>query len=112
LAGEVILQGTRFIILGKTKIQPTGKDKTSLLITNIPNEPGALIRLFEPFQRHQINMSLPVLRPTKQEAWSYVFYLEVTGHEQDPALDAALQELREFARVKVLGSYPLMASVC
>ena len=112
LVGEIVLNGTRFIILGKTKIQKTGHDKTSILITNIPNEPGALLRLFEPFSRHKINISLPVLRPSKKEAWNYVFYLEVAGHEDEPDLQAALMDLEKFARVKVLGSYPLMASIC
>ena len=112
LVGEIVLQSTRFLILGKTKIQKTGQDKTSLLITNIPNEPGALLRLFEPFQRHGINISMPVLRPAKKEAWNYIFYLEVAGHEDDANLQAALTDLRRFAQVKVMGSYPLMASIC
>ncbi len=112
LVGEVILNSARFIILGKTKIHKTGQDKTSLLITNIPNEPGALFRLFEPFHRHRINVSMPVLRPTKKEAWNYVFYLEVSGHEEDENLQSALADLKQFAQVKVIGSYPLVASIC
>ncbi len=112
VVGEVVLQGARFMILGKTKIQKTGHDKTSLLITNIPNESGALFRLFEPFHRHHINISMPVLRPTKKEAWNYIFYLEVAGHEDDANLQAALLELQRFAQLKVLGSYPLIASIC
>ena len=47
-----------------------------------------------------------------QEAWNYVFYLEVAGHEDDLDLQTALIDLKKFARVKVLGSYPLMASIC
>ncbi len=102
---------TRFVVMGKTKIARTGKDKTSMMVMNIPNEPGALFRLVEPFHRFGVNISLPSLRPSKQEAWHYVFYFDVAGHEEDESVHSALEELKKFALVKVLGSYPQGSSI-
>lgn len=102
---------TRFVVMGKTKIARTGKDKTSMMVMNIPNEPGALFRLVEPFHRFGVNISLPSLRPSKQEAWHYVFYFDVAGHEEDEPVHSALEELKKFALVKVLGSYPQGSSI-
>ena len=39
---------TRFMILGRTNSAPSGCDKTSILAMNIPNVPGALLKLLEP----------------------------------------------------------------
>lgn len=97
---------TRFVILGKKEIKATGKDKTSVLVMNIPNESKALLKLVEPFARFNVNISLPSLRPSKDEAWHYIFYFDLTGHITDEPIQNALNELKKFALVKVLGSYP------
>lgn len=39
--------------------------------------------------------------------WEYVFYIDIDGHRDDPAVAAALAELKTVAGfVKELGSYP------
>jgi chorismate mutase/prephenate dehydratase len=40
-------------------------------------------------------------------AWDYVFFIDVEGHRDDPAVAEALAELeRHVTMLKVLGSYP------
>jgi len=97
---------TRFIVLGKKAVKATGKDKTSMLVMNIPNEPGSLVKLLKPFSDLEINISLPSLRPSKDEAWHYIFYFDLMGHVDDPKVSQALAILKKFALVKILGSYP------
>ncbi len=97
---------TRFLILGTTKPQPTGGDKTAFLALNIPNQPGALLKLLEPFAKHGLNISLPSLRPIADSPWHYVFYFELAGHQQEAKVQAALTELQNFTKIKRLGSYP------
>ena len=97
---------TRFIVLGKKDVKPTGKDKTSMLVMNIPNETGSLVKLLEPFSDLGINISLPSLRPSRDEAWHYIFYFDLMGHENDSKVKEALTILKQFAMVKILGSYP------
>ena len=46
-------------------------------------------------------------RPSRQAMWEYVFYIDVDGHRDDPAVAAALSALeQETFAVRVLGSYP------
>ena len=97
---------TRFLIIGKQSVPPTGNDKTSLFVY-IPNTPGALVTIAEPFAKRQINITLPISRPSGQENWNYVFYLEIAGHQEDNNVKAALVELASSAvKMQLLGSYP------
>jgi chorismate mutase/prephenate dehydratase len=97
---------TRFLIIGRQAVGPTGADKTSLIVST-PNNPGALYTLLEPFARCGISMSKIESRPSRREAWDYVFFIDVDGHQQDANLADALNALSErVVMLKVLGSYP------
>ena len=46
-------------------------------------------------------------RPSKRRPWDYLFFIDVSGHYEDPAMKEAVAELRAFCPlVKWLGSYP------
>ena len=46
-------------------------------------------------------------RPRSGEAWQYVFFVDLEGHEEDPPVRRALADLeRRSDMVKVFGSYP------
>jgi chorismate mutase/prephenate dehydratase len=97
---------TRFIILGKQKVDPSGADKTSLLITT-PNVPGSLLEVLKPFSEQGINISQIASRPYRHRQWSYLFFLDIEGHQDDPAVKLALAALsKKPMMVNVLGSYP------
>ncbi|GMQ96344.1 MAG: prephenate dehydratase [Gammaproteobacteria bacterium] len=97
---------TRFLIIGTQAVLPSGKDKTSLLLS-AHNKPGALHRLLEPLARHGISMSRIESRPSRRGTWDYVFFIDIEGHEQDETVKQALEELhQEASLLKVLGSYP------
>jgi chorismate mutase/prephenate dehydratase len=68
---------------------------------------GALYDMIQPFKKHGINLSNIVSRPTKQEAWQYMFFLECEGHYQDPFMKNAIADIEKHSLyVRVLGSYP------
>ncbi|MDT8409426.1 MAG: prephenate dehydratase [Wenzhouxiangellaceae bacterium] len=97
---------TRFLVLGRKLLEPSGDDKTTLLVAG-SDGPGALLRLLEPFARHAVNMNRIESRPSRQGRWDYVFFIDVDGHFSSEALAAVLSELEGEARmVRVLGSYP------
>lgn len=97
---------TRFLVIGRSPVGPTGHDKTSLLLAT-HNHPGALARVLEPFARHGIGLSKIESRPSRRMAWDYLFFIDVEGHQQDPLLAQALGELTErVTLLKILGSYP------
>lgn len=97
---------TRFLVIGHRAPPPSEGDKTSLALS-IPHKPGALARLLQPFAEHDINITLMESRPSHSEIWSYVFFLDIEGHQQTSAIPQAIQMLLETGvAVKVLGSYP------
>lgn len=98
---------TRFLLLGKQHVAPSGKDKTSLVIS-AANRPGAVHDLLVPIAKHEVSMTKLESRPARSGAWEYVFYVDIEGHQEDTKVAAALNELRKVASlVKVLGSYPV-----
>lgn len=98
---------TRFIIIGRQSAQPSGTDKTSLLLST-RNRPGALHRLLDPFASHDVSMTRIESRPSRRGMWDYVFFVDIEGHIKDAKVEAVLGELQaEASIVKVLGSYPV-----
>ncbi|MEW6563585.1 MAG: prephenate dehydratase [Pseudomonadota bacterium] len=97
---------TRFLVVGDQEVAPSGHDKTSLVLS-APNRPGAVHDLLTPLTRHGVSMTKLESRPARAGLWEYVFYIDIEGHQQDAAVAAALEELRQAASfVKILGSYP------
>ncbi|MES2151085.1 MAG: prephenate dehydratase [Pseudomonadota bacterium] len=98
---------TRFAVIGHLKTLPSGEDQTSIVLA-VKNKPGALYRLLAPLATHDVSMTRFESRPARTGAWEYLFYVDVEGHLQDPAVAKALDELQDNAAFfKVLGSYPL-----
>jgi chorismate mutase/prephenate dehydratase len=99
---------TRFLVLGRLEPAPTGRDRTSLVMS-AENKPGAVHALLTPLAEHKVSMSRIESRPlrTRASLWEYFFFIDVEGHQQDAALSRALAALRDQAPfLKVLGSYP------
>lgn len=97
---------TRFLVIGPDDAPPSGHDKTSMLLS-CRNEAGGLHRLLTPFAKQSISMTRIESRPSRQGVWDYVFFVDVCGHRQSPAVADALSELKSAANLcKVLGSYP------
>lgn len=100
---------TRFVALGRSRAQPSGRDKTSLILA-VAHKAGAVHQMLAPLARHGVSMTRFESRPAKTGAWEYYFYVDVEGHEQDPKVAVALEQLRgECAFYKSLGSYPVAA---
>ena len=97
---------TRFIVVGREDIGPSGKDKTSIMVST-HNQPGALYKLLEPFHRYDISLTSIETRPSRTGMWSYVFFIDFEGHREDDNIRAVLNEIDDDAlEVKLLGSYP------
>jgi chorismate mutase/prephenate dehydratase len=97
---------TRFLVIGRQIFAPSGRDKTTLLLSGHEG-PGLLYSLLEPFQAHGVNMTRIESRPSRLGKWAYVFFVDVEGHAEEPAVAAALQDLQKVSKLsRVLGSYP------
>jgi len=98
---------TRFLVLSRHEVMPSGNDKTSLVVS-AKNKPGAMVEFLEPLARHGVSMTKLESRPSKTELWNYVFFVDIEGHQSDKKVAAALKDLNERASsLKVLGSYPV-----
>ncbi len=97
---------TRFLIIGGQTVAPSGDDKSSVVIA-MRNEPGALHDLLEPFHRFKIDLTRVETRPSRSGNWTYVFFIDFSGHVDDDAVKQALREVgKRAADLKILGSYP------
>jgi chorismate mutase/prephenate dehydratase len=97
---------TRFLVLGRQCSPPTGKDRTSLMLS-VAHEVGALHRALAIIRRSRLNMTKIESRPSKRKAWEYYFFIDCEGHKDDRRVAKAIVDLqRECNYVKVLGSYP------
>lgn len=98
---------TRFLVLGRHDAGPSGRDKTSVIMS-APNRTGALHELLMPFAEAGVSMSRLESRPARHALWEYVFYVDIDGHRDDAPVKSALEELgRRAAYLKILGSYPV-----
>lgn len=101
---------TRFVVIADHDTPPSGQDRTSLVCAT-PNRPGAVHYLLAPLAERGVSMMRLESRPARawssSKQWEYMFYIDVEGHRDDPAVAAALAELRQRAGfLKELGSYP------
>ncbi|HTN55460.1 MAG TPA: prephenate dehydratase [Microbacterium sp.] len=100
---------TRFVLVSQTTVagEPTGADKTSLIVELPDDRPGALLEMLEQFSTRGINLSLIESRPIGDELGRYRFVLDADGHIHDERMADALLGIRRFSpRVVFLGSYP------
>jgi len=99
---------TRFLVLGRSVMPPTGKDRTTVLLSAADTQgSGSLLKLLEPFARAGITLTRLESRPSRRKKWDYVFLADFAGHVDDPPVKKALAEVQKVASlVKILGSYP------
>lgn len=87
--------------------EPTGADKTSLLLFMRSNRSGALLEILNEFAARGINMTRLESRPTRKALGEYCFSVDIEGHIDEARIGAALIALRRIcADVVFLGSYP------
>ena len=98
---------TRFAVIGDSVAEPTGSDRTAILL-QIPHKPGSLSDALEAFRRNKINLTWIESFPLRQPQVGYLFFLDFEGHISEPRIKKTLTELQNLPpdRLEVLGSYP------
>jgi len=96
---------TRFFVISSSSSERCENAKTSMVVF-LRDQVGALYSMLEPFKKHAINLTNIVSRPTKQQAWQYMFFIECSGYVEDEELVHALDDIKSNSLyVKILGSY-------
>lgn len=98
---------TRFVVVGREAAEPSGRDKTSLVVFIAEDKPGALLEILQVFAERKINLTKLESRPTKRVLGEYCFFIDLEGHVENEVVADSLKTLEsKVARLKSLGSYP------
>lgn len=100
---------TRFLVVGRNLLTPSGSDKTTILLStsDTAGEAGVLHQLLQPLANHGVNMTRIESRPSRRKKWHYVFFIDVEGHAHESPVSDALAILeKESSLFRVLGAYP------
>ncbi|MDR4534849.1 prephenate dehydratase [Glutamicibacter sp. PS] len=100
---------TRFILVTRPGEipEPTGVDKTTLVLPLTEDRPGALMGILEQFTARGVNLSRIESRPTGAGLGRYYFSVDVEGHLAEERVAAALTGLHRLCpSLRFLGSYP------
>jgi prephenate dehydratase len=102
---------TRFVWIAPADAEPAGEGawRTSLVFSELgADHPGALVEALQEFSSRGVNLSRIESRPLRRGLGRYMFFCDLEGGVDDPAIAAALEALREKAEsVRILGSYPI-----
>jgi len=97
---------TRFFLVSGAVAPPTGRDKTTLVLTQPADRSGNLQRFLEAFSEHEVNLVSLHSRPLRSAA-NYCFLVTAEAHLAEPRMTAAIEALwAAGAQIKVVGSYP------
>lgn len=101
---------TRFALIARQGHEPVLESehmKTSLALSLNADKPGSLLMILSELNYANVNLTMIQSRPTKQGLGDYLFFVDLEGTPDDPAIKTALDCLRlKLREVKVLGVYP------
>lgn len=101
---------TRFLLIEAANekspsLSESSVRRTSLLFAT-RHEPGALAGCLVALSEAGINLSKLESRPRPGSAWEYLFYADLDGDLEDPAVSSALERMRTHcSELRLLGSY-------
>ena len=83
---------TRFVLVGRPGElpEPTGADKTTVVVPLPEDRPGALMEILDQFATRGVNLSRIESRPTGQYLGHYFFSIDADGHVADARVADAL----------------------
>ena len=99
---------TRFWVVSQEECHIIGSH-TSLAFSLPANLPGSLLKPLQVFAQRGINLSRIESRPTKRSLGEYLYFIDLEGSTNSPAVQSALAELTAYTEVlKNFGSYKVM----
>jgi len=98
---------TRFVVLSQESCPPSGRDKTSLVLS-VAHRAGALVEALEPFRASGLSLTRIESRPSKRNPWEYYFFIDFEGHQESEGVRSALGQVHKACNyLQILGSYPI-----
>ena len=91
---------TRFAVIGDAVAEPTGSDRTAVLL-QIPHKPGSLSEALEPFRKNKVNLTWIESFPLRAPQVGYLFFLDFEGHVSESRVKNVRDELNEGDQIMV-----------
>ncbi|NEQ96719.1 MAG: prephenate dehydratase [Cyanothece sp. SIO2G6] len=106
---------TRFWVISRTDMNYPDAlpmaTHTSLAFSLPQNRPGVLLQTLQIFGQRDLNLSRIESRPTKRSLGEYLFFLDVEQNLHNPAMEAAIAELRQCTEtLKIFGQYRVLTA--
>jgi prephenate dehydratase len=105
---------TRFVWIAPGGTRPEGPKpwRTTLVFSELgADHPGALVDALTEFSSRGVNLTRIESRPLRRGLGRYMFFCDLDGDAEDPAVAEAIDALQEKAEsVRILGSYPIASN--
>ena len=99
---------TRFLIFSKSSLSRQ-QDKLYGTLVSFKVEhrvPGALCNALAAFGRQKVNLTSITSRPSGKVQWTYVFFVEFDGHQDDERIKMVIDDMERYClEYKVIGSF-------
>ena len=95
----------RFIVIGDAETQPTGQDKTSLVVF-IEDRPGILMDIIQVFVKYGLNITQINSKMMNNCSMDQAVFIDFDGHKKDEIVQKLIQDLQPLCRnTRIIGSY-------
>ncbi len=95
----------RFIVIGDSQTQPTGEDKTSIVLF-LSDRQGALLDIVQVFVKYHINITQISSKMMNNNQEEQAVFIDFVGHEKEELIQKLIADLTPIVQtVRVIGSY-------
>jgi len=95
----------RFVIIGDGQTEPTGNDKTSIVLF-LNDRQGALLDIVQVFVKYHINITQISSKMMNNNQEEQAVFIDFVGHENEELIQNLLSDLVPIVQsVRVIGSY-------
>ena len=95
----------RFIVVGDGQTEPTGNDKTSIVLF-LNDRQGALLDIVQVFVKYHINITQISSKMMNNNQEEQAVFIDFVGHEKEELIQKLLADLAPIVQsVRVIGSY-------
>lgn len=95
----------RFIVIGDGQTEPTGNDKTSIVLF-LNDRQGALLDIVQVFVKYHINITQISSKMMNNNQEEQAVFIDFVGHEKEELIQKLLADLTPIVQsVRVIGSY-------
>lgn len=95
----------RFIVIGDGQTEPSGNDKTSIVLF-LNDRQGALLDIVQVFVKYQINITQISSKMMNNNQEEQAVFIDFVGHEKEELIQKLLADLIPILQsVRVIGSY-------